>query len=151
MNKQKKIGSETTGYQGTFVAKLPAGSAINGFQPLGALIGQKGLNRMDFCKSFIAMTSSFKDGDFISVKINVKNKKFTIKLLGPCIPDLIKKILGISKGSDCGLKKPVATITKSQILDIAKAKLEFVDNIHNIENMCKCIESTAKSMGIIVQ
>lgn len=135
------------GFSGTFVTRLPAGIAINNFQPLGALLGQKAINRLEFCKDFIAKTKEFENGSELSVKITVKSKKFNIKILGPVVTSLIKKTLNIEKGGS-NVKNNIAELTEEQVLEIAKVKFKFVDNIHTIEDMCKCIKSTAKSMGI---
>lgn len=121
--------------------------------PIGSILGQHGINIMNFCKKFNELTKE-SDDIIIPVEIKIyKNKDFDLVLKTPPTSVLIKKKINLSieKKPGSGSKKPgkeiVGTLTQEQVLEIAKIK--FIDtNCYNIESVIKLIKGTAKSMGI---
>ena len=128
--------------------QIQAGKA-NPSPPIGPALAQKGLNIMEFCKAFNEKTKDM--GNFnIPVIITVyQDKSFTFITKKPPVTDLIKKVAGIAKGSDNPLKNKVGKLTKAQVLEIAKTKMDDL-NANSEEAAIKIIEGSARSMGIEV-
>lgn len=133
---------------GELKLQIPAGKA-NPSPPVGPALGQRGINIMEFCKAFNEKTKDM--GNFnIPVIITVyQDKSFTFITKKPPVTDLIKKAAGIQKGSDNPLKNKVGKLTKAQILDIVKTKMDDL-NATSEEAAIKIVEGSARSMGIEV-
>ena len=128
--------------------QIPAGKA-NPAPPVGPSLGQHGLNIMDFCKQFNAKTQK-QEGSIIPVVISVyKDRSFTFITKTPPATDLLKKAAGIIKGSGVPQKDKVGKVTRAQLTEISKLKMQDL-NALNIEGAMKIIEGTARSMGITV-
>ena len=128
--------------------QIPAGKA-NPAPPVGPSLGQHGLNIMDFCKQFNAKTQK-QEGSIIPVVISVyKDRSFTFITKTPPATDLLKKAAGIIKGSGVPQKEKVGKITREQLAEISKQKMQDLNAV-NIEGAMKIIEGTARSMGITV-
>src|SRR5574344_1515778 len=134
--------------QGYLKLQIPAGAA-NPSPPVGPALGQRGVNIMEFCKAFNEKTKDL--GDFnIPVIITVyQDKSFTFVTKKPPVTDLIKKAAGIQKGSDNPLKNKVGKLTKAQVLEIVKTKMDDL-NANSEEAAIKIVEGSARSMGIEV-
>lgn len=129
--------------------QILAGMA-NPSPPVGPALGQKGVNIMEFCKSFNTKTANLEKGIPIPVIITVypdKTFKFIIKT--PPASILLKKIANIKSGSKKPKHEIIATIKKNQIYEIAEKKSKDMTG-SNIEKIAKSIEGTARSMGITV-
>lgn len=133
---------------GELKLQIPAGKA-NPSPPVGPALGQRGVNIMEFCKAFNEKTKDM--GNFnIPVIITVyQDKSFTFITKKPPVTDLIKKAAGIQKGSDNPLKNKVGKLTKTQVLDIVKTKMDDL-NANTEEAAIKIVEGSARSMGIEV-
>ena len=133
---------------GELKLQIPAGKA-NPSPPVGPALGQRGVNIMEFCKAFNEKTKDM--GDFnIPVLITVyQDKSFTFVTKKPPVTDLIKKAAGIQKGSDNPLKNKVGKLTKAQVMEIVKTKMDD-SNANSEEAAIKIIEGSARSMGIEV-
>lgn len=129
--------------------QIPAGKA-NPAPPVGPSLGQHGVNIMEFCKQFNAKTQ--KEGDsIIPVVITVyKDRSFTFVLKTPPASDLLKKAIGVIKGSGVPHKDKVGTITKAQLKEIAQKKMADL-NAADLEGAMNIVAGTARSMGITVQ
>ncbi len=115
--------------------------------PVGPILGQRGLNIMNFCNEFNKRTSNLDKGIPIPVIIKVFNDrtfKFIIK--NPPVSYFLKKHLSISKGSK-DANNIIAKINIKDIINIAKLKI-LDTNSHNVDSVVKSIIGTAKSMGI---
>ncbi|MFV9875774.1 MAG: 50S ribosomal protein L11 [Rickettsiales endosymbiont of Dermacentor nuttalli] len=130
--------------------EIPSGKA-NPSPPIGPALGQRGLNIMEFCKAFNAATQSLEPGMPVPVVITIyADRTFTFILKTPPVSFFLKKATKLAKGSsDTGKKAPVAEITKSQILEIAKLKMVDM-NTTDLTSACAMIEGSALSMGIKV-
>ncbi|MDD6055250.1 MAG: 50S ribosomal protein L11 [Helicobacter sp.] len=133
---------------GELKLQIPAGKA-NPSPPVGPALGQRGVNIMEFCKAFNEKTKDM--GNFnIPVIITVyQDKSFTFITKKPPVTDLIKKAAGIQKGSDNPLKNKVGKLTKAQVLEIVKTKMDDL-NANSEEAAIKIVEGSARSMGIEV-
>lgn len=136
--------------------QIPAGKA-NPAPPVGPALGQHGVNIMDFCKQFNAQTQAqAKDGLIIPVIITVfSDRTFSFTLKTPPAAVLLKKAAGLhtekKKGSGAHRpgKEKVGKVTKKQVEDIAKMKLNDM-TAASLEAAMRTIEGTARSMGIEV-
>ncbi len=129
--------------------QIPAGKA-NPAPPVGPSLGQHGVNIMDFCKQFNAKTQK-QEGSIIPVVISVyKDRSFSFIMKTPPASDLLKKAAGIIKGSGIPHKNKVGTITRAQLEEIAKLKVEDL-NASDIPAAMHVIAGTARSMGIAVE
>ncbi len=129
--------------------QIPAGKA-NPAPPVGPALGQHGVNIMEFCKAFNDKTSKMGD-TVVPVVISVyKDKSFSFITKTPPAAVLIKKALNIPKGSGEPNKQKVGKLTKSQLEDIAKKKMEDL-NANDVEAAMKIIAGTARNMGVEVE
>ena len=127
---------------------LDAGKA-NPAPPVGPALGQHGVNIMAFCKEYNAKTQA-QAGMVVPVEITVyEDRSFTFILKTPPASVLIKKAVGIDKGSKEPNRDKVATITREQLQDIAQTKLQDL-NANDIEAAMKIIAGTARNMGVTV-
>ncbi|WP_201351943.1 50S ribosomal protein L11 [Hydrogenimonas urashimensis] len=131
-----------------FKLQIPAGKA-NPSPPVGPALGQRGVNIMEFCKAFNEKTKDMM-GYNIPVVITVySDRSFTFVTKKPPVTDLIKKEIGLQKGSDNPLKNKVGKITREQIMNIVKTKMDDL-NAHDEEAAAKIIEGSCRSMGVEV-
>ena len=129
--------------------QIPAGAA-NPSPPVGPALGQAGVNIMDFCNAFNAETQNAEKGMPLPVVISVfEDKSFTFVVKTPPAAALIKKALGIAKGSGEPNKEKVGKLTRAQLEDIAKVKEPDL-NSNDIDAAVKIIAGTARSMGVEV-
>ena len=129
--------------------QIPAGGA-NPSPPVGPALGQVGVNIMDFCNAFNAETQSAEKGLPLPVVITVyEDKSFTFIVKTPPAAVLIKKALGIPKGSGEPNREKVGKLTRTQLEDIAKQKEPDL-NPNDIDAAVLIIAGTARSMGVEV-
>ncbi len=129
--------------------QIPAGQA-NPAPPVGPALGQHGLNIQEFCTQFNEKTKD-KMGDIIPVEITVyEDRTFNFIMKTPPAAILIKKYAKIKKGSGKPLSEKIATITESQLKEIAKIKLPDL-NTDDIEQAKKIVAGTARQMGVEVK
>jgi large subunit ribosomal protein L11 len=128
--------------------QIPAGAA-NPSPPVGPALGQAGVNIMEFCKAFNAATQG-QSGDLLPVIISVyKDKSFTFVTKKPPAAILLKKAANIASGSGEPNKKKVGTLTRAQILEVARTKMEDL-NANDETAAMRIIEGTARQMGLEV-
>ena len=131
---------------GQIKLQIPAGAA-NPAPPVGPALGQRGVNIMEFCKSFNAQTQSMA-GFTVPVIVTVfSDRSFTFVTKSPPASNLLLKAAGIEKGSPMPNKNKVGKVTKAQIEEIAKTKVKDL-TAANIEAAMKTVAGTARSMGI---
>ena len=127
---------------------VPAGQA-NPAPPVGPALGQHGVNIMGFCKQFNEKTKG-KEGYTLPVIITVyKDKTFDFIIKTPPTSVLIKKAANLAKGSGQAGKEKLAMITRKQVEEIAKTKMDDLST-KNMAQALKTVEGTAKSMGVEV-
>ena len=128
--------------------QIPAGRATPA-PPIGPALAQHGLNIAEFCQKFNAATQAMA-GYTIPAEVTIfKDRSYTFKLKTPLAAELIKKAIGIEKGSGTPNKTKVGKITKAQLKEIAEKKMPDL-NTKDIEQAIKIIAGTAKNMGIEV-
>jgi len=129
--------------------QIPAGQA-NPSPPVGPALGQHGVNIMEFCKAFNARTQE-KVGYIIPVVITVyADRSFSFITKTPPASTLLLKAAGIEKGSGEPNVTKVGKVSKQQVQEIAKTKMEDL-NAASMEAAVRIIEGTARSMGIEVE
>ena len=129
--------------------QIPAGAA-NPSPPVGPALGQVGVNIMDFCNAFNAETQNAEKGLPLPVVITVyEDKSFTFIVKTPPAAVLIKKALGIPKGSGEPNREKVGKLKRAQLEDIAKQKEPDL-NSNDIDAAVLIIAGTARSMGVEV-
>jgi large subunit ribosomal protein L11 len=127
---------------------LPAGKA-NPAPPVGPALGQHGVNIMMFCKEYNARTAD-QVGMVIPVEISVfEDRSFTFVLKTPPASVLIRKAVGVERGSGEPNKKKVGKLTRSQLQEIATTKMPDL-NANDIEAAMRIVEGTARNMGVTV-
>ena len=128
--------------------QIPGGKATPA-PPVGPALGQAGVNIMDFCKNFNAKTAK-DDGLIIPVVVTIfSDRSYTFITKTPPVAVLIKKAVGIAKGSGEPNKTKVGQITAKQVEDIAKMKLPDL-NAETLEAAINTVKGTARSMGVDV-
>jgi large subunit ribosomal protein L11 len=125
---------------------LPAGSATPA-PPVGPILGQAGINMMDFIKQYNEKTQD-KRGQTIPAEITVyKDRSFTFELKLPPVSAMIKQAIKLKKGSQEPGKKSAGTLTNDQLRAIAEEKMPDL-NTNNIEAAMKTVAGAARSMGV---
>jgi len=132
------------------VVKLQiSGGQANPAPPIGPVLGQHGVNIMDFCKQFNAKTQK-QQGEVIPVIISIyKDRSFSFELKTPPVSFLVKKALKIEKGSGTPNRDKVGTIRKEQVYAIAKQKMTDL-NCYDVEAAFNTVAGTCRSMGVDV-
>ncbi len=139
------MAKKITGY---IKLQIQAGAA-NPAPPVGPALGQRGVNIMEFCKAFNERTKD-KAGYKLPTVITVyADKTFSFITKQPSNTALIMEKAGIKKGSENPLKNKVAKITKAQIMEIVKQKMQDM-NTQDPESAARTIAGSARSMGIDV-
>jgi len=129
--------------------QVPAGSA-NPSPPIGPALGQRGLNIMEFCKSFNAATQNLEKGMPIPVVITVySDRSFTFQSKSPPASYFLKRAAGLEKGSPTAGREPAGRVTMAQIREIAGQKMQDL-NANDVEAASRMLVGTARSMGLEV-
>ena len=130
--------------------QVPAGKA-NPSPPIGPALGQRGLNIMEFCKTFNAQTQGMEPGLPVPVVITAyQDKSFTFVMKTPPASILIKKAAKIDKGSQRPHTDNVGKITRAQAEEIAKAKMADL-TAADLDAAVRTIAGSARSMGVTVE
>ncbi len=133
---------------GQIKLQIPAGKATPA-PPVGPALGQHGVNIMDFCKAFNAKTAK-DEGLIIPVVITVyQDRSYTFITKTPPAAILLKRAVGIAKGSAEPNRNKVGTVTMKQVDEIARTKMPDL-NAAGLEGARQIIMGTARSMGIEV-
>ena len=134
----------------TIKLQIPAGAA-NPAPPIGPALGQAGVNIMEFCKAFNAQTQKMEAGMVMPVVVTVYNdRSFTFVIKTPPASILLKKSLGIDKGSGTPNTKKVGKVSRQQLEEIAKAKMPDL-TAADLDAAVRTIAGSARSMGITVE
>jgi large subunit ribosomal protein L11 len=141
------MAKKITGY---IKLQLPAGEATPA-PPVGPALGQHGVNIMEFVKQFNAKSvTQVEKGTILPVVITVfGDRSFSFILKTPPAAVLIKKKLGLDKGSAIPNKTKVGKITQAQLMEIAKVKMPDL-NADSLEAAMRSIAGSARSMGVEV-
>lgn len=127
--------------------QIPAGKA-NPAPPVGTALGPQGINIMAFCKEFNARTQG--QDTILPVEITIfSDKSFSFILKTPPAAILVKKAIGLEKGSGQPNRNKVGKITKAQVRQIAELKMPDL-NTESIESAMAMIAGAARSMGVEV-
>lgn len=131
-----------------FKIQLKAGAATPA-PPVGPVLGQHGVNIPAFCSAFNDKTADQKaEGLIIPVICYVfEDKSFELELKTPPASILIKKVLGISKGSSKPNTEKIGKITRAQLEEVATIKMKDL-NANDMDAAVKIIAGTAKRMGL---
>jgi len=133
---------------GKIKLQINAGKA-NPSPPVGPALGQHGVNIMEFCKQFNARTESMA-GYIIPVVIDVyEDRSFSFVTKSPPAAVLIKKAIKIEKGSAAPNKTKVGQITRAQLEEIAKTKMEDL-NATTLDAAVEMIKGSCRAMGVTV-
>ena len=140
------MAKKITGY---IKLQVPAGAA-NPSPPIGPALGQRGVNIMEFCKQFNAATQEMEKAMPIPTVITVyADRSFSFTTKTPPESFLLKKAAKLKSGSKEPGKISAGTIKRSQLAEIAEAKMKDL-NANSIESATKIIEGSARAMGLQV-
>lgn len=129
--------------------RIPAGKASAG-PPVGSTLGQYGLNMMDFINPFNDQTKDLMGSDVIVHMRIYDDRSFDFDVIGVPADDLIRKAVGIQKGSGVPHKEKVGKLTQAQLTEIAEQKMQYL-NANDIDAAKKVIAGTARSMGVEIE
>ena len=130
--------------------QVPAGEA-NPSPPVGPALGQHGVNIMEFCKAFNAQTQQVEKGLPTPVVITVySDRSFTFITKTPPASVLLKKVVGIQKGSGTPNTDKVGKVTRAQLEEVANMKMPDL-NAADMDAAVRIIAGSARSMGIDVE
>jgi large subunit ribosomal protein L11 len=140
------MAKKITGY---IKLQVPAGSA-NPSPPIGPALGQRGVNIMEFCKSFNAATTELEKGMPIPTIITVyADRSFSFETKTPPATFLLKKAAGLKSGSKEPGKSVAGRVTRTQVREIAETKMKDL-NANDLDAAAKIIEGSARAMGLEV-
>ena len=135
---------------GQIKLQIPAGKA-NPAPPVGTALGQQGVNIMEFCKQFNAQTQKLEKGLPIPVVITVyADRSFTFVMKTPPASVLIRKAIGIEKGSGTPNTAKVGKISRKQLEEIARTKQPDL-TAADLDAAVRTIAGSARSMGVDVE
>jgi large subunit ribosomal protein L11 len=129
--------------------RVPAGRATAG-PPVGSILGQHGLNLMEFVQSFNDKTKDLMGKDVIVHLKVYEDRTYDYTVIGQPVDEMIRDALKLKKGSGKPHSEKVGTITRAQLEEIAKAKMDTL-NANDIEAAIKTVAGTARSMGVEVE
>jgi large subunit ribosomal protein L11 len=140
------MAKKITGY---IKLQVPAGAA-NPSPPIGPALGQRGVNIMEFCKTFNAATTELEKGMPIPTIITVyADRSFSFETKTPPATFLLKKAAGLKSGSKEPGKTSAGTVTRAQVREIAETKMKDL-NANDLDAATKIIEGSARAMGLEV-
>jgi len=126
--------------------QIEAGKA-NPAPPIGPTLAPHGVNVMAFCKEYNARTAHMA-GQIVPVEVTIyTDGSFTMELKTPPVSDLLRRAVGIEKGSPEPNRQIVGKITRQQLREIAELKMKDL-NTDDIEAAMRMVAGTARSMGI---
>lgn len=129
--------------------QIPAGKA-NPAPPVGTALGPHQINIMAFCKEYNARTQG-QIGSIIPAEVTIyTDQTFSFVTKAPPVSDLLKKAAGLPKGSGVPNRNKVGKITRTQVREIAQAKMQDLNAI-DVEGALAQIEGSARSMGIVIE
>ena len=129
--------------------QIPAGKA-NPAPPVGPALGQHGVNIMAFCKEYNDRTSA-QAGSIIPAEITIyEDRSFTFITKTPPTADLLRKALGVEKGSGDAGRNKIGKLSRDKLSEIARAKAKDLNAI-SVEGAERIVEGTALSMGIEIE
>lgn len=135
--------------QGQLKLQVPAGSATPS-PPIGPALGQRGINIMEFCKSFNAQTQEQEKGQPIPVVITYyQDKSFTFAMKTPPVSYFLKKAANLKSGSKEPGRSVAGSVTREQVREIAEKKFKDL-NANDIDAAVLMVEGSARSMGLEV-
>ena len=129
--------------------QIPAGKATPA-PPVGPALGQHGLNIMAFCKDYNERTAS-QEGFIIPAEITVyEDRSFSFVTKMPPVSDLLRRALGVEKGSGNPISEKIGKISRDKIYEIARNKMKDL-NTTDIDKAVKIVAGTARSMGVEIE
>lgn len=128
--------------------RVPAGRATAG-PPVGSILGQHGLNLMDFVQAFNDKTKDLMGKDVIVHLKVYEDRTFEFTVIGQPVDEMIRDAIGLKKGSGKPHSEKVGKITRAQLEEIAKTKMDML-NANDLDAAVKTIAGTARSMGVEV-
>jgi len=129
--------------------QIPAGKATPA-PPVGTALGQHGINIMAFCKEYNERTAS-QEGFIIPAEITVyEDRSFTFVTKMPPVSDLLRRTLGVEKGSGNTGSEKIGKINKDKLYEIARNKMKDL-NTTDIDKAANIVAGTARSMGVEVE
>ena len=129
--------------------QLPAGKATPA-PPVGPALGQHGINMMAFLKEYNERTAS-QSGMIIPALITIfEDRSFNFVTKTPPAADLIRKAVGVDKGSGAAGRASVGTLSRAKAREIAEIKMKDL-NAYDIDAAIKMIEGSARSMGVATE
>ena len=132
-----------------FVKLQVAAGQANPAPPVGTALGPHGVNIMDFCKQFNAQTQR-EAGMIIPVELTIyHDRTFSFITKTPPAANLLKKELGLDKGSPTSNREKVGQVTRAQLQKIAEIKMPDL-NANDIDGAIKIVAGTARLMGVEV-
>lgn len=136
--------------EGYIKLQIPAGQA-NPSPPVGPALGQRGINIMEFCKTFNAQTQNMEQGMPVPVIITVyADRSFTFVTKTAPASYFLKRAAGVEKGSQTPGRETKGTVTMAQIREIAEQKMADL-NANDLEAACRVLVGSARSMGLEVR
>ena len=140
------MAKKITGY---IKLQVPAGAA-NPSPPIGPALGQRGVNIMEFCKAFNGQTGDMEKGMPIPTVITVyADRSFSFEMKTPPATYFLKRAAGLKSGSKEPGKAVAGRVTRSQVREIAEAKMKDL-NANDLDAASKIIEGSARAMGLEV-
>lgn len=118
--------------------------------PVGPALGPHGINIMAFCKDYNERTGS-QEGYIIPAEITVyEDRSFTFVTKMPPVSDLLRRALGVEKGSGNPGSEKIGKLSKDAVYEIARNKMKDL-NTTDLDKAVRIVAGTARSMGVEIE
>jgi large subunit ribosomal protein L11 len=135
---------------GKLKLQIPAGKASPA-PPIGPALGQRGLNIMEFCKTFNANSKSQEQGVPLPVDVTIyADKSYDMKIKSPPVSHFLRKMAKLDKGGSLPGREVSGSITLKQCREIAEKKIDDL-NTTNVDSAVNIIIGSARAMGLEVK
>ncbi|SDI86585.1 50S ribosomal protein L11 [Nonomuraea jiangxiensis] len=116
---------------------------------VGKDLGPLGINLMEFCKQYNALSAGMRGHVVPAVVTVYEDRAFDVAVKQPTTASLIRRVAGLDGGSPRPGHQSGGTVSVAQLREVAAAKLPDL-NTTDLDQAVKIVAGTARSMGLTI-